>query len=354
LAAAAGANQLEAIQVLLKAGAPIEAADYRGDTALIKATTGAQVEAVRALLAAGADPNRGGFMGTPLGRLALASASERTVEVVGALLESGARLDARGRGRSKRQTALERILDDVARNGGEPERSRWQREVLLALAPSAGRAEPLIRKMVVRIEGSLQRMRKRAAQELAPYTRLASRDELRKAGWATRVKQRLRSLDRAAQRREVELTCTHILSSPAAIAHPKWSHLIEHVIGLSWTYADVTKRVYGRRLSFDDLEADEGGAMDVYDDDHLYTFDWVLEILAQEAAIAHPRWAALVLQICHAKAEAVSYYSFGDDEIETLLALKSVRAHRSYRKIVRAARSAFPYASCFSRPHPLL
>jgi hypothetical protein len=39
-------------------------------------------------------------------------------------------------------------------------------------------------------------------------------------------------------------------------------------------------------LSLKHLDDDEGSAMDAYADDHLYTFDWVLNVLAAPAAIA--------------------------------------------------------------------
>jgi hypothetical protein len=136
-----------------------------------------------------------------------------------------------------------------------------------------------------------------------------------------------------------------VLSTPAAVAHPKWPALVKKVIGLSWTYGDVTKVAYGQRLGFDSLEEDEGGAMETLADDHLYTFDWVLTLLATPAAVAHPKWEALLLHLCDAKRKAVSYYSFGDAEVAKLLAQPHVKKHKAYKRIVAAARKAFPYAS---------
>lgn len=61
-------------------------------------------------------------------------------------------------------------------------------------------------------------------------------------------------------------------------------------------------------------------------------------------AAGHPEWEALLLHLCDAKRKAVSYYSFGDDEVAKLPTQPHVKKHKAYRRVVAAARKAFPYA----------
>jgi len=113
------------------------------------------------------------------------------------------------------------------------------------------------------------------------------------------------------------------------------------------TYGDITKQIYGKRLTVAQMKSDEGGAMDYYADEHVYTFDWLLLALAAPAAIAHPKWAELLLALCDAKAKAVGHYSFGDDEVAALLAVSEATQHPRFGELVLAARAASPFASCF-------
>jgi hypothetical protein len=141
--------------------------------------------------------------------------------------------------------------------------------------------------------------------------------------------------------------CKQVLATPTAIAHPAWSLAVLDVLALSKTYADVTKKAYGKALPVSKMGDDEGSAIDAYADEHLYTFDWVLHVLSQPAAIAHPHWPALVGALCDAKKKAVGTYSFGDEELAAMLGIEQVKWHEQLASVLAAAKDAFPYASCF-------
>ena len=106
---------VEAVQVLLKAGANASVADIAGDTALhvvacsidMSSAPGAKAMAIQALVDAGADVNAPGF--NELQPLMIAS-TYSNVEAVRALLAAGANVNARWR---YGETPLHMGLDDV-------------------------------------------------------------------------------------------------------------------------------------------------------------------------------------------------------------------------------------------------
>jgi hypothetical protein len=77
------------------------------------------------------------------------------------------------------------------------------------------------------------------------------------------------------------------------------------------------------------------------------SFDSVLHVLSQPAAIAHPQWPALIGAVCDAKKKAVGINSLGDDEIAALLAIDQVKWHEQFASVLAATKEAFPNASCF-------
>lgn len=87
---AAAAGDMEAVQAALTQGAPVDARDTYGDTALNRAAEGGHLAVVTHLLAAGADlENLGGAAKTPLMNAAFAGQTR----VVQFLLDQGARVN---------------------------------------------------------------------------------------------------------------------------------------------------------------------------------------------------------------------------------------------------------------------
>jgi len=91
---AAEAGDVEAVQALLAAGAPVDSASAGGDTPLMRATSKGRLEVVRLLLTAGADVNARRADGmTPL----IYAAFFGHTEVARCLVGSGADVDASDR-----------------------------------------------------------------------------------------------------------------------------------------------------------------------------------------------------------------------------------------------------------------
>jgi hypothetical protein len=322
LSEAARAGQLAVVTALLQAGAAVDQINYRNETALILAGGDDRLEIVRVLLAAGADANHVGCFGS-----ALAYTTSRDVAL--ALLEAGARLDV-----------VDEFGDDVVTRlcprQALDSADEAARSVLTAVEPYAeGGHAQRIRSALATMSRNADTKARKQAKERARYVELGAAATVNEPGWAAAVEAAL-SLESA------QSLCQWSLSTPAAVAHPAWPDLVRRVIAQSWTYARITEDTYGVALTLDEMEEDEGSALDFYADEHLYTFDWVLLLLGTSPALEHPQWADLVIDVCQAKDAAVSYMNFADEEISALLATPTAKSHPRYGEMWAAARSAFP------------
>jgi len=117
------------------------------------------------------------------------------------------------------------------------------------------------------------------------------------------------------------------LGTEAAVAHPDWLALVKSMVDASRTFEDVAKETYGERVSFED---DEGSLAQGWDEWVL--IDLVLEMLAKEPSVAHPKWASAVEHALRArrKFHATDYC---EDAVAALLSAKHVRAHASYKAL---------------------
>jgi hypothetical protein len=201
-----------------------------------------------------------------------------------------------------------------------------------------------VQAVIARLEKELGKAATAEKKSTVSYADLAKAQGTQ---WRQRVRRALGSIEKESGRESIERVCKQVLAAPTAVAHADWPQIILDVLALSKTYADVTKHAYGKALPLSRIDTDEGGAMDYYADDHLYTFDWVLHVLAQPAPVASAHWASLVGAVCDAKLAAVGRYSVGDDEVAALLGAPDVKAHPQFATVVAAAKRAFPYAPCF-------
>lgn len=323
LSEAARAGQLAVVTALLEAGASVGQINYRNETALILADND-QPEIVRVLLAAGADPNHVGCFGS-----ALAYTTRRDVAL--ALLDAGARLDV-----------VDAFGDDVVTRLCPPQAidsaDEAARSVLAAIEPHAeGEYAERIRAALATMRRNADTISRKQAEDRARYVALGTAAAVNEPGWVAAV-------EAALDLETAQSLCQWSLSTPAAVAHPAWPDLVRRVVAQSRTYADMTEDAYGEALGLDQLDYDEGPVLDFYADEHLYTFDWVLLLLATRPAFEHPQWADLVIDVCQAKDAAIGYMSFGDDEISALLANPAAKSHPRYPELTAAARSAFPFA----------
>ena len=320
LGEAARMGHLECVRVLLDAGAPIDTPDFRGETALIMAAFSDRLDVVKLLLERGANVAHEGFAGNALAQTQIGW-KPNAVAIAKLLLAAGCPVPA------------ERWVEQVKQAG---KREVKVQKALLEVARVAGAAE-----IVTMLEKKLGVAAKGAKAATGKLDKLA---QAKGATWAKDVGALLTGIDKPASRERIEQVCKVVLASPAAVAHRAWPDVVKKAIAASWTYGDISERVYGKRKAASAMASDEGGAADAYTDDHLYTFDWVLGLLATPAALAHPAWPDLVLEVCKAKQAAVGTYSVCDEEIAALLARPEARGHARHGELITAAKRANPYA----------
>ncbi|HUS33060.1 MAG TPA: ankyrin repeat domain-containing protein [Kofleriaceae bacterium] len=340
LGEAARMGHLECTQVLLDGGAPVDGVDYRNETALIMAASADHVKIVELLIARGANVNHVGCLGSAL-CVVQPGWRPNAIAIAKALLAAGASPLATA---SYTESAVDKWLDEIARGRVDKKIAPKLLELLRLMLPTAGDGAFRVEEGIATLEKKVGGTNKDAAKAAASYAKLAKVDG---KTWPADVKAALGPIEKEAGRAAIEAVCKQVLSTPAAIAHAAWPQLVLDVLALSKTYADVTKKTYGKALPVSKMGDDEGGAIDYYADEHLYTFDWLLGVLAQPAAIAHPAWPGLFGALCDAKQKAVGYYSFGDDEVAALLAIDQVKWHEQFASVCAAAKQAFPYAACF-------
>jgi hypothetical protein len=342
LGEAARMNHPDCVRALLDAGAKIDDVNYTGETALISAVRQDALEPVKILLERGADVHHVACLGTALAAIQ-PGYYPNAIEIGKLLLAKGASPTTTA---SYARSALERWRDQVPSRGKVDKKvGKATLEMLKLVLPRVeGKDAADLRAAIGELEAKLGVSAKAEAREADRFAKLA---EAKGGGWAKDVGALLGDIGKEKNRAAIEQVCKVVLTSSSAVAHDAWPQLVVRALGLSRTYGDVTLAAYGERLSVSQMGDDEGSAMDFYADDHLYTFDWVLATLAAPTAIAHPQWADLVLAVCDAKAGAVGYYSYGDEEIAALLAVPEATQHPRYAELVGVAREAFPYAQCF-------
>jgi hypothetical protein len=340
LGEAARMGHLEVTQALLDAGAPVDGVDYRNETALIMTASADHLKIVELLIARGANVNHVGCLGSAL-CVVQPGWKPNAVAIAKALLAAGASPLAT---ESYTESAVDKWLDEIARGRAEKKVAPKLLELLRLMLPKAGDQASRVEEGIAKLEAKVGGAKKAASKAGASYAVLAKANS---KTWHADVRAALGSIEKEEGRDAIEQICKQVLATPTAIAHPAWPLAVLDVLNLSKTYADVTKRTYGKALPVSKMGDDEGSAIDYYADEHLYTFDWVLEVLAQPAATVTPHWPALVGAVCDAKQKAVGTYSFGDDEIAALLAVPEVKWHEQFASVCAAAKAAFPYASCF-------
>jgi hypothetical protein len=340
LGEAARMGHIEIVQALLAAGTPVDGVDYRNETALIMSASADHLKIVELLIARGANVNHVGCLGTAL-CVVQPGWKPNAIAIAKALLAAGASPLATA---SYTESAVDKWLDEIARGRAEKKVAPKLLELLQLMLPQAGDQASRVEQGIAQLDKKVGGAKKASAKAGASYVQLAKADS---KTWQADVKAALGPINKEEGREAIEAVCKQVLAMPAAIAHPAWPLLVLDVLALSKTYADVTKQSYGKALPVSKMGDDEGGAIDYYSDEHLYTFDWVLHVLSQKDAIANQYWPALVGAVCDAKKKAVGYYSFGDDEVAAMLAIDQVKWHEQFASVLAACKEAFPYASSF-------
>jgi hypothetical protein len=338
LGEAARNGQLKTCKTLLEAGAPIDAVNYRGETALILAADWGQLGCGKLLIAAGANVHIMGCFGNAL---AYAATNQCNLAVARALLEQGCRPNQKDAFDSD---TLDRLLTGIPAKGTLTDHQKKMLSCLQYLEPM------LVPEDRDRVASVLARGTKVVTKQSdgeqkleRTYRSLGAAKAVAQPDWAQNVRKHLGDIANAKARNRMQLLCKFTLPTSAAAAHAEWPEIVKSIVVSSWSYGDATFESYGKRLPVSKIDDDEGGAMDHYADEHLYTFDWVLELLATAPAIGNPKWAQLVIHTCKQKAARVSFMSFGDEEATALLADPEAKSHSKYKEVTAAVNKAFPY-----------
>jgi hypothetical protein len=341
LTEAARAGHADVVEALLEARADLDGVDYRSETALIHAATSGHLAVVELLLDKGADKDHVGCLGTALMR----AAGQGHGVIVEVLLEAGADPSVSdGDG----DTVIDSLRFDAEKLKSDDPRTRTfaedQLRVVRALDRRWGSDKPGVLATWLAAAAS-------AAGAAAATTdaRDAESEALLNAaaepGWDEKILALLPDeLEDEQSFRAVERLCKSVLADPRAMANDAWGDVVTRVLGLSWSYEDVTMASYGEALTLKEMDDDEGGAMDWYADEHLYTFDLCLALLTEQAAAARDDWADLVETVCEEKRRMVGYMSFGDTEVKALFDKSWVLDHSARDRLKPIARKAFPYA----------
>jgi hypothetical protein len=336
LGEAARAGHAAIVRLLLDAGAKVDRRNYRNETAFVLAAQRGQVEVMKALALAGADVHVVCCMGNALGYAVVSSDMSR--ECIAYLIELGVKADVAD---PFSRTAIDQIVDSLPKRGKLDKWSKQQLAALEMVLPAAGSQEAKAREALERFGTKSKSQAKKEAKTEATFADLGSAKATKDAKWAERVRAFIKPAGEANE--DLERLCRLTLASKAAIAHAKWPALVREVVAASRTYGDLTEEAYGERLSIKQMDEDEGSVLDMYADDHLHTFDWVLRLLATPDAVARKDWADLVVHLCEAKAKAIGTMSFGDEEIASLVS--AAKKHPKHAAIVKAAKRAFPFAT---------
>jgi hypothetical protein len=206
----------------------------------------------------------------------------------------------------------------------------------------AGEAEAELNARTAELEAESRELEARSAALEREYKNPAplKLPKIGAAGWTAAVKKKIGPIleNRGAIRR----VCQEVLAEPRAIVHKDWPQLVKAVVDASTTFGDVSEKMYGERLKISQIDDDEGDALEYVADEHLYTWDWVLDVLATPSAQAHAKWVELVEYLAEAKRKAVGYITYAPDELQAFL--DAAAAHPKFPQARRALRKAFPNA----------
>jgi len=336
LGEAARAGHGMIVRFLLSKGAKVDTRNYRNETAFVLAAQRGQVDVMRTLVAAGADAHAVCCMGNALAYAVVSSDMSR--ECIAYLVELGVKADVAD---PFSRSAVAHIVDSLPKKG---KLDKWAKQQLVALEmilPVAGSEEARAREALAKFGAKEKSQAKKQKKTEATFAELGSAKATNDAKWEGRVKAFIKPAGGEANE-DLERLCRLTLSTKDAIAHAKWAALVRTVAAASRSYGDLTEDAYGERLEIAQMDEDEGSVLDMYADDHMYTFDWVLRLLATPDAIANESWAEVVVDVCEAKAKAIGRMSFGDEEAAALV--NASKKHPKHAEIVKSAKRAFPFA----------
>ena len=338
------ADQLAVIKALLAAGAPVDERDYCSDTPLLLAAGSGRPEVVAALHAAGADLAAVGGHGNAVARLLRLNTPDEPgdpkVQALRLLLRLG--VDPKG-GFTGEHGLLDFVEDPCEDLAGRSREDKLRARALLELMEVLGEAAP----GWAELQAWLERARAANLRGDAAARKLVERlEKLRDQVGGTSFEKAFRKqVGGTALGRYDELRALTrvVLCAPSVVAHESWPSLVRQVLELTVSYGDLTEEAYGERLDVADIEDDEGGVLDLIDDQRLRTVEHCLRACACPAALERPDLAALVEEIARTKRARLGQLSFGDEEARALIEALDRVGHADRLPIQMRLREAFPF-----------
>ncbi|MFN3199567.1 MAG: ankyrin repeat domain-containing protein [Bradymonadia bacterium] len=338
-------TQSAIVAALLEAGAPVNQRNYRNETALHFACQSGRAEIIRQIATADADLTAVGCLGNAVSALVthmdLDEPSGQRVGALRVLLALGAdpRLpDAWGKD-------LVRSMGDftgwlTSRSRHEKARGVAALERMEVVADAVGDYPALNEWLETHRAAQLQgdaKLRK-------VYEKL---DKLRAAASEKGFDKKFaRAIGKSIVGRYEDLArlTKHVLMAPEVVAHPDWATLVCALLERTMSYGDVTEETYGQRLTLDQMEDDEGGALDYYADEHLSTVEHCLVACRAEGAWSRSDFGDLVREIAETKYARIGYMSFGDEEAVALAAHLDTVGSPDAESLRADLRKGFPFA----------
>jgi len=174
---------------------------------------------------------------------------------------------------------------------------------------------------------------------------LSSQEAMEKADWKEQVLLFL-DLDRSyledwqGIRKSMVSICEKVLSLPVAITHKDWSELVRLIIDQTVKFSEYSEEIYGESV---DPEEDEGGLIESYSDDEMYTTDLVMNLLSISETQKVSTWKDLVIHTFKIKDDAMGYMSNCSEEVKAFMSKEHVKSHPEYAKILKIAKKAYPF-----------
>lgn len=339
-------EQLQVISSLLAAGAQVDLRNYRNETAFHFACQVGRAEVIRLIADAGANLAAVGCLGNGINALINSYSPDKPggVKVKGlcALIALGVDphpLNAWGQGLVEKAGDYSGNL--TSRSRSEKLSGRAKLELMELLGEHHSDWTELQEWLKLHRAANLKGdAKQRKAQE-----RIAKlRSQTEEPGFEKKV---LRAIGKTATGKFDQLRglTKGLLIDPAVVAHESWSRLLRHLLSLTASYSDVTEDTYGERLDIEQMDQDEGSALDFYGDEQLSTIEHCLMACRAPGAGDRSDFANLVREICETKFRQIGHMSYGDQEAVALIQQLNEIQHADIDELRTIAHKCFPHAA---------
>jgi hypothetical protein len=339
------AVQLEIVDALLRAGAPVDERDHCANTALLHAARQDRPAVLRHLLAAGADRHAVGGDGNAVATaLRLFTPDEpggQKVACLRLLLQAG--VDPRG-GFPDPDDLLDLVEDPCEDLAARDKDDRLRAQAILELMEVLGEACPDWSALQAWLHRAREAHRRGDARARKLHERLVALGA--SVGTQAFAKAYARQLGSSSAGRAEELRALTqvVLMAPPVVQQDAWPAWVRALLALTPSYGDLTEDAYGERLDVERLDEDEGGVLDQLSEERRSTVEHCLLACTAPGAAARPDLAALVEDIARTKRARLGSLPYGDDQAAHLALHLQEQGHPEAARLRSALRAAFPSA----------